>query len=123
MKNYEATYDAIASLYDNTIDRNPITLEQAEQDLRNFRAELDPDMDGEWLEDLTAEEYAEIWNSFDTAYDEDGNEIIWELATQFMDDEIREELHAKLAPCTKQVFWDEYCKAHEEKYDEPFRLP
>lgn len=37
-----------------------------------------------------------------------------------MDDDIREELHAKLAPCTEQVFFDEYVKAHREKFNEDF---
>lgn len=38
----------------------------------------------------------------------------------FMDDEIREELHAEMAPCTNQEFFDAYCERHAEKFDEDF---
>lgn len=46
----------------------------------------------------------------------DGKEIPYEEAVALMDDEIREEVHADLAPCTEQEFFDEYCKRHLEKY-------
>jgi hypothetical protein len=53
-------------------------------------------------------------------FDSDGNKIFYQSAVNLMDDDIREELHAKLAPCTKQVFFDEYVKAHREKFNEDF---
>jgi hypothetical protein len=37
-----------------------------------------------------------------------------------MDNEIREELHSKLAPCANQVFFDAYVSAHSEKFGENF---
>lgn len=37
-----------------------------------------------------------------------------------MDDELREELHAKLAPCSEEKFLEEYKKAHFKKYREEF---
>lgn len=37
-----------------------------------------------------------------------------------MDDELREELHAELAPCTDAEFLEAYKKAHLEKYGEEF---
>ena len=37
-------------------------------------------------------------------------------AVQLMDDEIREAIHADLAPCTDLEFLEEYMKRHEEKY-------
>lgn len=43
-----------------------------------------------------------------------------ETVVSYMDDEIREHLHSQLAPCTEQKFFDAYCKAHEEKFGEPF---
>lgn len=49
-----------------------------------------------------------------------GTEIDFDAAVSLMDDEIREELHNELAPCTEQEFFDAYCKAHEEKYGEEF---
>lgn len=37
-----------------------------------------------------------------------------------MDDNIREELHAELAPCTSEEFLEAYKKAHRQKYGEEF---
>lgn len=49
-------------------------------------------------------------------------QVVFEAAVNLMDDEIREALHAELAPCTEQEFFDAYCKAHEEKYGEEFAI-
>lgn len=51
-----------------------------------------------------------------------GLEIDWDVAGSLMDDDIREEVHAELAPCTPQAFFDRYCKRHEERYGEPWEL-
>lgn len=50
------------------------------------------------------------------------DQVDFETAVNLMDDEIRESLHAELAPCTEQEFFDAYCKAHEEKYGEEFAI-
>lgn len=50
------------------------------------------------------------------------DQVDFEVAVNLMDDEIREALHAELAPCTDQEFFDAYCKAHEEKYGEEFAI-
>lgn len=50
-----------------------------------------------------------------------GNKMVdYEEAEFYMDDEIREELHAEIAPCTDQEFFDEYIKRHEAKYEDDF---
>lgn len=49
-------------------------------------------------------------------------QVDFKVAVNLMDDEIRETLHAELAPCTVQEFFDAYCKAHEEKYGEEFAI-
>ena len=49
-----------------------------------------------------------------------GTEIDFDVAVQLMDDEIREQIHADIASCTEQEFFDAYCKAHEEKYGVEF---
>lgn len=49
-------------------------------------------------------------------------QVDFEAAVNLMDDEIREALHAELAPCTEQEFFDAYCKAHAEKYSEEFAV-
>ena len=56
-----------------------------------------------------------------------GVDIDYDVAVNLMDDEIREQLHEKLVmqsaeDCTEQKFFDEYCKAHEEKYGEEWEL-
>lgn len=44
--------------------------------------------------------------------------IRYDIAVNLMDDDIREELHAELAPCTDQEFFDAYSKAHAERFGE-----
>ncbi len=39
-----------------------------------------------------------------------------------LDDELRELLHANLAPCSEQEFFDAYLDAHCVKYGEEFRI-
>lgn len=51
-----------------------------------------------------------------------GVEINYDAAVALMDDDIREELHEALSPCTDQEFFDEYCKAHLEKFKEEWEL-
>ena len=48
--------------------------------------------------------------------------IDFTAAVNLMDDEIREAVHADLAPCSDQEFLDEYCKRHQEKYGEQFTI-
>jgi hypothetical protein len=51
-----------------------------------------------------------------------GTEINFAAAVQMMDDEIREQLHEDLAPCTDQEFFTAYERAHAEKYGEEWEL-
>lgn len=51
-----------------------------------------------------------------------GTEIEWNTAVNLMDDDLREELNADLAPCTEQEFFEAYEKAHAEKYGEEWEL-
>lgn len=43
-------------------------------------------------------------------------------AVALMDDEIREAVHADLAPCTKKEFLKEYIRRHMEKYGKEFTI-
>lgn len=43
-------------------------------------------------------------------------------AVNMMDDDLREELHAQLAPCSEEEFLRAYEKAHFEKYGEEFAI-
>ena len=47
-----------------------------------------------------------------------GTEVNFDAAVSLMDDELRECIHAELAPCTEQEFFSAYEKAHAEKYGE-----
>ena len=47
---------------------------------------------------------------------------LYEQAVELMDDDIREELHAELSPCTDEEFLVAYIKAHREKYGEDFEI-
>lgn len=49
-----------------------------------------------------------------------GEMVNFDVAVNLMDDEIREEVHADLAPCSDQEFIDEYAKRHEEKFGKEF---
>lgn len=51
-----------------------------------------------------------------------GVKVNFEVAEMYMDDEIREEIHNELAPCTDQEFFDEYAKRHEEKFGEEWEM-
>ena len=51
-----------------------------------------------------------------------GREIDFDFGVGLMDDEIREELHAELAPCTDQEFFTAYEKAHAKKFGEEWEL-
>jgi hypothetical protein len=51
-----------------------------------------------------------------------GYELDFESAVMHMDDDIREDLHREMAPCTEQEFFTAYEKAHVEKYGEEWEL-
>lgn len=49
-----------------------------------------------------------------------GSWVDFDVAVNMMDDDLREELHNKLAPCSDQEFMDAYVEAHQSKYGEQF---
>ncbi len=51
-----------------------------------------------------------------------GVKIRLSAAAQMMDDEIRENIHSRLAPCSAQRFATAYCKAHKAKFNETFTV-
>lgn len=46
----------------------------------------------------------------------------FDAAVELMDDELREQVHADLAPCTDEEFLREYERRHLEKYGEEFKI-
>lgn len=51
-----------------------------------------------------------------------GSMVDYEACVALMDDDIREELHMKMAPCTDQEFLDAYVERHFEKYGVDFAV-
>ena len=51
-----------------------------------------------------------------------GTSINYDAAVALMDDNLREDVAADLAPCTEQEFFTEYCKRHAVKFGEPWEL-
>lgn len=47
---------------------------------------------------------------------------LYDAAVELMDDELREELHSELAPCTDTEFLEAYMARHEEKYGTQFTI-
>lgn len=54
--------------------------------------------------------------------DANGQRVEYELAEMLMDDELRERLHRKIAPCTNQYFYDTYCEYHKNIFGEDFSV-
>lgn len=117
-------YDFVRNMWYNSPDyHEQMTLEQAEEDLRNFS-------DAEMLipADMTPESYMEIWNSLVAEQIEqaevetdDGDYVRFNAAVALMDDEIRETVHAE-GITDPQKFFDRYCELHREKYGEDFTV-
>lgn len=51
-----------------------------------------------------------------------GDRVDFDAVVAVMDDAIREDIHAAMAPCTKQAFVDAYCLAHKAKFNADFVL-
>ena len=49
-------------------------------------------------------------------------EFDYEVAENFMNDDLLEELAAEIGDCTDQEFFDAYCEAHEERFGEEWEL-
>jgi len=45
-----------------------------------------------------------------------------DATTNLMDDELREDVHADMAPCVWSEFCSEYCARHLAKYGEDFEV-
>ena len=51
-----------------------------------------------------------------------GTTADFDACVALMDDDLREEISADLAPCTEQKFIDEYCRRHFAKYGIEFEI-
>lgn len=75
----------------------------------------------DWEVDVMVEELGKQASQY--VEDEDGHLVYYAAAEEMMDDDLREELHMEMAPCTNQEFYDAYVKAHAAKYNgEKFQI-
>jgi len=51
-----------------------------------------------------------------------GRPVYLASAVALMDDDLREAVHADLAPCDPQVYMDEYCRRHLETFGVAFEV-
>ncbi len=94
-----------ALIWDNDVT-DGLTFEQIEREIES-------------LADAYAEEEDEDDGTVTNAF---GVEIDFAAAVALMDDEIREEIHRDIAPCTEQEFFDAYAAAHEDRFGEEWEL-
>lgn len=57
-----------------------------------------------------------------TVINANGAEISYEAAVELMEDDLREELAAEIAPCTEQEFFTAYEIRYAEEYGEVWEL-
>ena len=50
------------------------------------------------------------------------HEVDYDACVNMMDDDIREQVHDELAPCTDQEFLDRYCQVHCQVFGEEFQI-
>jgi hypothetical protein len=51
---------------------------------------------------------------------ENGHEIDYDAAVNLMDDDLREEVHSEIAPCSEADFFRAYCERHRQMHGEEF---
>ena len=87
-------------------------------DREDFKKEYDlTDNEADMMAEALEQE-AQDW-----VEDEDGHLVNYEVAVAMMDDDLREQLHREMAPCTNQEFYAAYVKAHAAKYNgEKFQI-
>ena len=87
-------------------------------DREDFKKEYDLT---DWEADVMAEELEKQASQY--VEDEDGRTVDYAAAVELMDDDLREQLHREMAPCSNQAFYAAYVKAHAEKYNgEKFQI-
>ena len=47
---------------------------------------------------------------------------MYEVAVNLMDNEIREQIHAEMAPCSNEEFLARYIELHEKKFGDEFTI-
>ena len=70
--------------------------------------------------------YAQLLKGVEEAWDEASKTWFdvpnWDAVVELMDDDLREQVHAELSPCSEAEFLARYSELHEQKYGEPFEI-
>lgn len=77
------------------------------------------------LKTMDGKNHSITWEEGDWADDQAAEMVgegLFDAAVELMDDELREEIHAGLAPCTDEEFLAEYIRRHEDKFGETFKV-
>ena len=77
------------------------------------------------LKTMDGQNHRITWEEGDLADDQAAEMIsegLYDAAVELMDDEIREEIHADLAPCTDEEFLAEYIRRHQDEFGETFKV-
>lgn len=97
------------------------------EDVNEYIGQLDEMFPGEEISESDADELREAMRVvLRIVYEEspqvmlDGRAVDYRAAENLMDDDLREEIHNDLAPCTEQEFMDEYARRHAERFGSEF---
>lgn len=74
------------------------------------------DIDGPDVDAILSRAYEALDHQYGKVINLAGTDIDFDAAVQFMDDDVREDLHHRFAPCTDQGFFTAYEKAHWQKF-------
>lgn len=101
-------------------DPDPVGIEDVAEVAENVVGELD----GVSVRDFVqAAEQAQVrLEHFLVVKNDYGVEVDYDTAVSLMDNDIREDLHRKLVPCSNQEFFDAYCAEHRKKFGEEFEF-
>lgn len=66
--------------------------------------------------------FGEFYEAYENAVECMLDENDWSTIEFYMDDELREEIHRELAPCSNERFLMAYMMAHTEKYGEDYAI-
>jgi len=97
-----------------------------EREVLAFWNELSAEEKEEWgsFEEFRQKEFG-IWPDEDFEYIKTAEELLklgMDTLVNYMDDELREQVHRELAPCTDAEFLVRYMELHREKFDEAFDI-
>lgn len=74
-------------------------------------------------DESTMKEIPPVGYEWENILDYTGENIIgWNEAELMMDDDLRENLHKEIAPCSQQIFYIIYCMCHEKKFECPISI-